>query len=219
MVRQGRMACSGRFWFLAFLVVLPACAERPQYVKPDFTLPSHRAVGEQFVAAFEAVGRSPQSCTLAFIQSPDINAASAGDCVFGVTTALVDTEDERLIAGIVAHEVAHDVLGHANKRKAAAATAQAVQLGTSFIPLVGSFVSLGVAAASWLALPAYSRAQEAEADARAVAILRGMGHGEPVATMTYALRTLLDRYGDKGGGILDSHPATAERIAALQALR
>jgi Zn-dependent protease with chaperone function len=203
---------------LVALVSVSGCAESARVVRPDFTLPSHRLAADQFTAALQAAGRRPEDCKLGFIETPELNAASAGDCVFVVTTGVVDTGDSRLVAGIVAHEVAHDILGHANKRKTAAATADALRIGSAFIPVVGSLVSWGVAAASFLALPAYSRSQESDADARAVEILRGMGHQAPVETMTDALQTLLGRYGDKGGGILDSHPGTAERIAALRRL-
>jgi predicted Zn-dependent protease len=64
-------------------------------------------------------------------------------------------------------------------------------------------------------LPKYSRTQEFEADAKAVEILTILGDQCPAHEMSEALQVLIEKYGNTGGGFLDSHPATTERIQRL----
>jgi hypothetical protein len=146
-----------------------------------------------------------------------LNAVSLGDCTFGFSTGLISTGDEQLIRGVGAHEVAHEVLGHANKRKAAIATQQAISTVVSFIPGIGGLIATSaVLVASMFALPAYSRSQEGEADEQAVAILRLAGDPDPAGTMAHTFRVLLTHEGASGGGLLDSHPGTTDRLEAMQ---
>ena len=126
----------------------------------------------------------------------------------------------KLIRGLGAHEIGHEVLGHADKRKAAVATEQVIRTGVSLIPGVGGLIATSaVLVAGMLALPAYSRSQEAEADSKAVEILRSAKERDPAGTMAYSFRRLLAHAGAKGGGLLDSHPGTAERLDAMLALQ
>ena len=63
----------------------------------------------------------------------------------------------------------------------------------------------------------YSRPLELQADRHAVTLLRRAGYSKD--TMVDTLAWLMRRNGDTGGGIFASHPATSDRIKALQALR
>jgi predicted Zn-dependent protease len=58
---------------------------------------------------------------------------------------------------------------------------------------------------------------EIDADRHAVTLLKRAGYSK--YTMIDALSWLMRRNGDSGGGFLASHPATSDRIKALQSLR
>lgn len=205
---------------LPLILLVSACAPQAKVVRPDWQNPSHKLVNDQIVPLLQAAGRNPAACKVFFIDSEKINALSAGECRFGFTMGLVNTGDAQFIRGIAAHEVAHEVLGHADKRKAAIATEQIIRTGVSLIPGVGGLIATSaVLVAGMLALPAYSRSQEAEADSKAVEILRSAKEPDSAGTMAYSFRRLLAHAGAKGGGLLDSHPGTAERLDAMLALQ
>ncbi len=67
-------------------------------------------------------------------------------------------------------------------------------------------------------LPKYSRNQEFEADRKAIEILKALGENNPEKELSQALQLLLDKYGNTGGGFLDSHPSTSERIQRLKSV-
>ena len=213
---MGRKSCL-RLVVCLGVLIWTGCATQTKTVRPDMQVPGHRLVAQELVSLLRVVGRDPGSCKLFFMETEEWNAASAGDCTFGFTTGLANTGDTTLVRGIAAHEVAHEVLGHADQRKAAIAAEQVIRTGVSLIPGVGGLIASGaVLVAGMIALPAYSRSQEAEADEKAVEFLRAQGDANPSGTMVYVFRTLLNRYGEKGGGLLDTHPNTKERLEAVQ---
>jgi Zn-dependent protease with chaperone function len=191
-------------------------AAQTKVVKPDWQNPAHKKVAEQIVPLLRSAGRSPGNCQVFFIDSQKLNAMSLGECKFGFTTGLINTGDERLIRGVSAHEIGHEVLGHADKRKTAIAAEQLTRSALSFIPGVGGLIaSSAVLVTGMLALPAYSRSQETDADNKAVEILSKANDPDPAGTMAYSFRFLLKSSGATGGGLLDSHPNTRERLEAM----
>ncbi|MBI3767859.1 MAG: M48 family metalloprotease [Deltaproteobacteria bacterium] len=68
-------------------------------------------------------------------------------------------------------------------------------------------------------LPAYSRSQEADADEKAIEILRAEGDADPAGTMAHTFEVLLTREGAKGGGLVDTHPNMTERLEAMRTLQ
>ncbi len=205
---------------LPVILLVSACAPQAKLVRPDWQNPSHKLVNDQVVPLLRVAGRNPAACKIFFIDSEKINALSAGECRFGLTMGLVNTGDAQFIRGIAAHEVAHEVLGHADKRRAAITTEQLIRTGVSLIPGVGGLIATSaVLVAGMIAVPAYSRSQEAEADAKAVEILKEVNDPDPAGTMAYSFRTLLSRYGAKGGGLLDDHPGTEARLEAMLKLQ
>jgi len=153
--------------------------------------------------------------TLLIANSSDINAASFGFGRFLVWDGVADLPDS-IMRPIFAHEVAHDILKHSKK-------AQEVKDLTDFFgDLFSVFGRAGIDTENTLkrwvgytTLPKYSRTQEFEADAKAVEILSILGDPSPAREMSEALQVLIERYGSTGGGFLDSHPATTERIQRL----
>jgi Zn-dependent protease with chaperone function len=72
-----------------------------------------------------------------------------------------------------------------------------------------------------LVVRAFGRQQELQADQKAVEILRAMGHASPRRLLAAALQTLAahtpkEREGLEG--LLATHPALDERVAALEPL-
>ena len=59
--------------------------------------------------------KSPRVVYIGIINDPEINAANAGGGQFYVTTGLLQKASEEQLRGILAHEIAHDDLGHVAK--------------------------------------------------------------------------------------------------------
>ncbi len=154
-------------------------------------------------------GIIPESIHVASRPGTLINAASLGDRHFIVTDALMQMDNPCLLWGIVAHELAHDLLGHSNSKVLA-------QMGLGALATAAGAVSGGlggyvVGAAGDVLINAYSRSQEREADAKAIDLLEKGGN--PRWALRYTLEFLRDAYGDEGGGWTQSHPLTSERIS------
>jgi predicted Zn-dependent protease len=143
-----------------------------------------------------------------------INAASAGGGEFYVTSGLLNRANDDQLRGVLAHEIAHDDLGHPAKAQVlGTGLGLGVMLLDQLIP--GSRAVAPIAGT--LIAGSYSRPQEYEADRHAVQILRRAGYSKTV--MTDTLAWLLQAQGNSGGGILSTHPATSDRVQALKSLR
>lgn len=150
---------------------------------------------------------------VAIADDATINAASAGNGRYIVTTGLLNRATDDQLRGVLAHEIAHEDLGHPAKAQIIGAglsvgVALLEQLfpgSSSFTPIAGTLISNN-----------YTRPLELEADRHAVTLLERAGYSK--RTMVDTLTWLMRRAGNSGGG-LSSHPATSERIQALQSLR
>lgn len=144
------------------------------------------------------------------VDDSDINAGSAGGGEFVITTGLLHKANDEQLRGILAHEIAHDDLGHPVKMQL---LGTGITLGTEllekFFPGTGSFAPI---AGTFIA-SSYSRPQELEADRHGVTILRRAGYSKEV--MIRALTWIMQVQGNSGGGFFSTHPATDERISAL----
>lgn len=128
------------------------------------------------------------------------------------------TADE--LAAVIAHELGHVALGHARRRMIDFTGQNAVfillsALLSRFLPFVGVWIANLLSGALAARL---SRRDEFEADAYASALLikAGIGTG-PQKSLFGKLDAMA---GARGGGMpawLLSHPASAERIAAIEA--
>lgn len=125
------------------------------------------------------------------------------------------------LASVIAHELGHVALGHTRRRMIDFSGQNAVRavlagvLGR-FIPGLGHIIGNAVAT---LLAARLSRQDEYEADAYATSLMVSAGLGAaPQKAMFEKLENLA---GLKGGGApawLMSHPKTAERIAAIEAM-
>ncbi|HEX9788500.1 MAG TPA: M48 family metallopeptidase [Candidatus Binatia bacterium] len=147
------------------------------------------------------------------INQNQINAANAGNCEFYVTVGLLRRASDGQLRGVLAHELAHEDLGHVAKAQVVGAGLGILAAGLqqlfpgagSLAPIAGELVARG-----------YSRNEEHAADRHAVEILRRTGHvkDDLVDALTWMRRVS----GAGGGGFLSTHPAIDDRIATIQRL-
>ena len=147
------------------------------------------------------------------VEDRSINAGSSGNGQFLVTTGLLRTANDDHLRGVLAHEIAHDDLGHPAKMQLVGA---GVNIGAALLERVFPGSAMVAPIAGTLIASSYSRPQEFEADRHAVTILRRAGYSKDV--MIRSLSWIMQLQGNSGGGILSTHPATDERIRALQRL-
>ena len=148
------------------------------------------------------------------IDQNEINAANAGNCEFYVTTGLLRRATDDQLRGVMAHEIAHQDLGHLAKAQVLGAGLNigAVLLAQLF-PGTGAITPI----AGTLLARSYGRSEEYAADRHALEILRRAGY--PKETMVDTLSWLRQVSGSGGGGFLSTHPALDERISALRRSR
>ena len=141
-----------------------------------------------------------------------INAANAGGCQFFVTSGLLRRANDDHLLGVMAHEIAHQDLGHAVKAQMlgaglsiGAALLEQMLPGTGAIaPLAGTLIARG-----------HSRTEEYAADRHAIVLLRRIGY--PPNVMVDTLSWIQRSSGDQHpGGFLSTHPALNDRISALK---
>jgi predicted Zn-dependent protease len=144
------------------------------------------------------------------VADPNINAGSAGDGEFLITTGLLRKANDEQLRGILAHEIAHDDLGHPVKMQL---VGTGLTLGAALLEKMFPASGAVTPIAGTLIASTYSRPQELEADRHGVTILRRAGYSRD--TMVRALTWIMQIQGNSGGGFLSTHPATDERIRAL----
>lgn len=151
---------------------------------------------------------------IGIINQDELNAANAGNCQFYVTMGLLRRASDDQLRGVLAHELAHQDLGHVAKAQVLGATLNALSAGLQQLsPLAGVVAPI----AGELAARSYSRNEEYNADKHGVDILRRAGYSKE--TMIDALSWIRRVSGDHGGGFLSTHPGLDDRIATIQRLR
>lgn len=158
--------------------------------------------------------KNPKDVYIGIIDDPQINAANAGGGHFYITRGLLQKASDNQLRGILAHEVAHDDLGHVAKLQTLGAglsvgivlLEQLLPGSSAVTPIAGELIARG-----------YSRTEEYAADRHGVTILQRAGHSKDV--MIDALSWVAGAAnGAGGGGFLSTHPDTEERIARLRDL-
>jgi predicted Zn-dependent protease len=155
--------------------------------------------------------RPANQVRIGILDDSSINAASAGGGEFYVTTGLLEQASDDRLLGVLAHEVAHDDLGHVAK---AQALGTGINIGTiildQIIPGSGAITPI----AGELLLRGYTRKEEYAADRHGAELLERVGRDREL--MVDTLSWLLQTTGGSGGGFLATHPATGDRIEALR---
>jgi metalloprotease len=145
------------------------------------------------------------------MDDPHVNAASAGNGEFYVTTGLLEKSNDDQLRGVLAHELAHDDLGHVAKAQRLGA---GLQLGVILLDQIVPGSSAVTPIAGALIANKYSQKEEYEADKHGAAILQRAGYSKEV--MVDTLQGLTETEGSSGGGFFATHPATGDRIEALR---
>jgi predicted Zn-dependent protease len=151
---------------------------------------------------------------VSIVDEAAINAASGGNGHYYVTTGLLNRATDDQLRGVLAHEIAHEDLGHPAK---AQVIGTGVGLGVALLEQVFPGSSALTPIAGTVISGSYTRPLELQADRHAVTLLRLAGYSKE--TMADTLAWLLRLNGDHGGGMLSTHPATSERIQALRSLK
>jgi putative metalloprotease len=155
---------------------------------------------------------APGQVKVAVVDDPEINAANAGNGEFYVTTGLLQKATDDQLLAVMAHEVAHQDLGHVAKQQALG-----TGIGIGAVILDQIFPGAGQVApvAGALIQRGYSRTEEYQADKHGVELLQRVGRNKDV--MINTLTWLMDTSGSEGGGgFLSTHPATGDRIDVLR---
>ena len=157
---------------------------------------------------------SDDKIRVSIVDDPAINAATSGDGRYYVTTGLLNRATDDQLRGVLAHEIAHEDLGHPAK---AQIIGTGLSVGVALLEQLFPGSSALTPIAGTLITNNYTRPLELQADRHAVTLLQRAGYSK--RTMVDTLAWLMRSNGDGGGGVLSSHPATSERIQALQSLR
>jgi Zn-dependent protease with chaperone function len=158
----------------------------------------------------------------AALESPAVNAFALPGCKLVVFTGLLAKAGRpEEVAGVLAHEFQHAVLRHSLQKMVRAAGLRAV-----LALFVGDLEGLGgLVRSAGLQIQelSYGREQEREADLSAIDLLARSGI-DPAGLPDFfdRLAAMEDGLGGGGGGkalsLLSTHPASAERSAALRAV-
>lgn len=206
------------------VAVAPAPSRRPPRAESASTTPSSRRVDPGTVERLRRVmvplfrGMN-QPCRLeqtrvGIVNQDEINAANAGNCEFYVTIGLLRRATDDQLRGILAHELAHEDLGHVAKAQVLGAGLGILAAGLQqLFPGAGALAPI----AGELVARSHSRNEEYAADRHAITILQRAGYprDDLVDALTWIRRTA----GGGGGGFLSTHPALDDRIAVIQRLR
>jgi predicted Zn-dependent protease len=162
----------------------------------------------------------------AILDSPEINAfATSGGHIFITRGLLENAASEDALAAVLAHEIAHIQLQHSIRAIKTSRITQALMAtgssaltaathGTELAELTDIFDESVTDIVSTLINNGYSRSQEFDADALALALLASAGY-DPSALIDM-LRALERNLPDHPGGFNQTHPSPADRIANLE---
>lgn len=151
-----------------------------------------------------------------------INGLATADGQIFITRGFLDALDQNRVtapelAGVIAHELGHVALGHGQRRMRDFAGQNALRVGLTMvfarlIPGLGPWIANGLIS---LLAAKLSREDEFEADAYATALLIKSGIGAtPQITLFEKLSHLAGT--TQSAAWLTSHPANADRIAAIE---
>jgi Zn-dependent protease with chaperone function len=200
---------------VALALACAACASFPDRAYyPDPARADTMALSKALWRAARAAGDDPRQYSFAMIHTQDVSAYTADDAVFYFSEGLA-RQPARVMEALIAHEVAHELLGHAGRRRVLS------------LSLSAGFTVLGIAVpgaglldllVNPLIVRAYTRDQETAADLKAVEVLRSMGDETPRRTLAEALTAAAKVNGTPRGGIFASEPDLADRLSAIEPL-
>jgi beta-barrel assembly-enhancing protease len=162
-----------------------------------------------------AVPATPYTFRLFVVRDDAINAFAAPGGIIVVNTGLLAaTKSPEQFAGVLAHEIQHVTLRHGTR-----AIIREAPLRLATIMLAGNGFETAPTIVGTLSVLRYRRGDEAEADREGMRLLAAAS--VDASGMPEFMRTLGADAGEsqlRFASYLSSHPATAERVAALDAL-
>ncbi|PSB67020.1 peptidase M48 Ste24p [filamentous cyanobacterium CCP1] len=162
-------------------------------------------IGQQLA---EVTGRNEFEYEFFVVRDPGLNAfALPGGKIFINAGAIVQTNSEAELAGLIAHEIAHSALSHGFQLVTSSNVTASVFLP---VPYAGGL-------ATDLTVLGYSRDMERQADAFGTRLLAASGYA---ADGLYNLMLTLEEQnqGRRGLAWLSTHPDTRERIRNIETL-
>ncbi len=138
-----------------------------------------------------------------------VNAYADGDNV-GITKGMIRfAERDEELALVVGHEIAHNALGHVQKKIGQTLLGTIVDLAIAITTGVQSGIFQGLAG------NAYSQAYEAEADYAGLYLVARSGYAITDSSQFWR-RMAIEHPGSITGGFLATHPSTPERFLAIE---
>lgn len=161
------------------------------------------------------MGRNDFKYEFYVVEDEALNAfALPGGKVFVNTGAILKTNSEAELAGLLAHEVSHAVLSHGFKQVITNNVYN--NLGEIVNAALNNTVPIGNIIANLINLD-YNRDQERQADLVGTRVLATSGYAAD--GLHNLMITLAEQKGSKGGtSFFSSHPATNERVAYIEEL-
>jgi Zn-dependent protease with chaperone function len=197
------------------VLTVAGCSAVPKgaYYAPT-TSPALKHASHALYRAAKAAGDDPERYSFAMITSRNVVAYCTDDATFYFSDALI-AQPPAIVDALIAHEVAHEVLGHAGDRRALSLSLKA---GFTVLGFLVPGLGLLDLAVNPIVVRAFTRDQEIAADLRAVQILRDMGYAAPRRALADALRAAHRINGDSPGGLLGHEPPLETRLSALEPL-
>lgn len=177
----------------------------------------------------KAAGLEPGNVEIVLVNDPSVNAFVAGGQAVYINSGLINAADSAIeVQGVIAHELGHITGGHAvtnyGGKEATGISILSLLLGAAAAAAGGGEAAMGVLMAGQQAALgkylAYSRIQEATADAAGAQYLSAAGiSGRGSIEFFKKLENLEFRYGYRPSdddAFYSTHPMTGDRIATLQ---
>jgi len=178
----------------------------------------------------EAAGLGEGAVDVVLINDPSLNAFVAGGQRIYVHSGLINAADSaNEVQGVLAHELGHITGGHVIRIYEGYGKATNITILSMVVGIAAALAGAGDAAMGAMALGqqaamgsllAFSRTQEASADAAAVQFLKCSGiSGKGVVSFFRKLQNLEFRYGysqDEEAGYARTHPLTGDRMSRLE---
>lgn len=167
-----------------FLLLVVGCAAVPDGAYyPGHRDPSTVTISNVLHRAAKAAGDDPTRYSFAKIQSPQALALTSDNATFYFSDGLAKLPIS-IVEPVVAHEVAHETLGHVGTRRTVSWSLTAGFFAAGFMAPGVGLLDLVV---NPLVIRAFNRSQELAADQRAVEILGKMGYPAPRRALAEAL--------------------------------
>lgn len=118
----------------------------------------------------------PRQVSIGIVSDNAISAANGGGGKLFVTSGLLARADDQLLRAVMAHEIAHEDLGHVASVQIAGSGANMILLEE----LAARSTSVTLFAGPLIAANNFSRSEESAADRQSIAIVERAGYGKTV---------------------------------------